>query len=408
MIDPKEGLYEHAEFLGLRNNVPADRFALGDLTAATNVDIDDAKRIARRTGYSAAVLAGAYKSVWSNGAVALAVRSETELIGISPAYVASVLRSGLTPGLDMSYTAPAGAVYYSNGLETGVVQDGRSRSWGLTVPTVPVATETGGVLPAGLYQYAVAYRRADGQISGTLRAGVIALTLGGLQLSDISVSSDPDVVDKLVYCSRADGDTLYLVGVLPAATTTFSYRLYSDATVVLQTQHLLPAPAGQLVDSFSGRTLVAAGGTLYYSEPYAPELFDLRKNYRLGAHITVLAALDDGVYVGTETQLLWMGGAVPEKWDVTPKLSYGAIRGTSAVCSRDMIDDGASDEFCAFFATTQGLCIGLGDGTVTNLTQSRFSYPIQERGAAVVRRHRGMTQGLVALQGVETAGNVAS
>ena len=48
------------------------------------------------------------------------------------------------------------------------------------------------------------------------------------------------------------------------------------------------------------------------------------------------------------------------------------------------------------------------DGKFQNLTQARYAYPMQERGAGVVRRHRGMIQYLSTLRGAETAGNVAA
>ena len=411
MIDPKEGLYEHAQFDGLRNNVPADRMGLNDLTVATNIDIDDSKRATRRKGHSAAVVAGAFKSLWSNGTVALAVKSETSLVLISPTFTEKTLRTGLTPGLDMSYTAPVTAVYYSNGVETGVVQDGLSRTWGLEPPAYqPAASVVGGILPAGRYQFTVTYLRADGQESGTGRAGYIDLAVaGGISLSGIPVSADAGVVDKCLYFSKNNGETLYRAGTVANSATVFSYYADGPGTVPLRTQHLFDAPAGQLVDTFGGaRALVASGDTLYYSEPYALELFDLRKNFRLPHPITMVAALDNGVYVGTDNGIMWFDGTVPEKWEYVPRLAYGAIRGAAAYCSRDMVLDGNGNKDVVVFATKQGLCVGEDGGNITNLTQARFAYPTQERGAAVIRRHRGMVQGVFSLQGAETAGNLST
>lgn len=411
MVDPKEGLYEHAQFDGLRNNVPADRFELGDLEAASNFDIDDSKRATRRKGHSAAVLTGVYKSLWSNGSVALAVKSETALVQIQPSYAETTLRTNLTPGLDMSYTCPATTVYYSNGVDTGVVQDSLSRSWGLVPPSdQPVAAAAGGLLVAGRYQFAVTYLRNDGQESGTPRSGLIDLTdNGGISLSAIPVSADPTVASKVIYFSKQNGDTLYRVGTIANSATTFNYYADAFGTVPLRTQGLQQPPAGQLVGSFAGGyTLVASGNRLYRSEPFALELFDLRKNNRFGSAITMVAAMDDGVYVGTTHAVLWLGGTDPAKWDMSPRLSYGAIRGAATYCSQDMLGEGKGDAFAVVFATTQGLCVGTNGGKVTNLTQARFAYPVQERGAAIVRRHRGIIQGVVSLQGVETAGNTAA
>lgn len=408
-ISEKEGLYEHAGFLGLRNTVPSDRFDLGDLEAAPNVDIDDSRRVTRRYGHGAAVVSGACRSLWSDGLTALVVRNDTTLVQILPDYTLRTLRTGLSSGLDMSFGALAARIYYSNGMETGVVEEGRSRSWGLEIPGVPTATAVGGVLPSGRYQFAVTYLRSDGQESGSSRAGIIALSdTGGISLSAIPVSSDPDVPKAAIYFSKCDGEMLYRAGVIPNGDTMFSYQLEASMQIPLRTQHLRAAPAGQFVDEINGRTLVAKGDTLCFSEPYAPELFDLRKNFRFAGPITMIAALDSGVYVGTEARVIWLDGAVPEEWRYSERLLYGAVRGAVTKTSRDLVLDGQGTKRVAVFATRQGICVGEDGGGIINLTNERFAYPVQDRGAVVVRQHRGLVQCLAALQGAETAGNASS
>ena len=409
-IDEREGLQEHARFKGLRNTVPSDRFELGDLEAAESVDIDDSERVTRRKGHGAAVVSGACKSLWSNGATALAVQNETNLVQILPNYATVTLRTGLISGLDMSYTSIGARVYYSNSVNTGIVEGGRSRSWGITPPAgQPAAAVIGGVLPAGRYQFAVTFLRSDGQESGSSQASLVELqSTGGIRLSLLPVTTDADITHRAVFFSKRDGETLYRVGVLGMTETTFDYQMEESMRVPLSTQHLRPAPAGQLVGSFNGRTLVASGDTLFYSEPYAPELFDLRKNHRFASPITLVAGLDSGVYLGTLDEVLWLGGSDPQKWTFSPRLAYGAILGAATTCSRDMILDGAGTKQVVVFATTQGVCVGADGGEIVNMTQDRFLYPQQERGAAVIRRHRGMVQALVSLQGAETAANVSS
>ena len=410
-ISEKEGLYEHAGFLGLRNTVPSDRFGLGDLEAAQNVDIDDSQRVARRYGHGAAVVSGACRSLWSDGLTALVVRNDTTLVQILPDYTLRTLRTGLTPGLDMSFEALAARVYYSNGMETGVIEGGRSRSWGLEIPGVPTATTAGGVLPAGRYQFAVTHLRSDGQESGSSRAGIIALSdIGGISLSGITVSSDPDVSEAAIYFSKRDGEmpALFRAGIIPNGNTTFSYQIEASMQIPLRTQHFRPPPAGQFVDTINGRTLVAKGDTLYYSEPYAPELFDLRKNFRFAGPIVMVAALDSGVYVGTEARVIWLDGKTPEDWAYSERLMYGAVRGAVTKTSRDLVLDGQGVKRVAVFATKQGICVGEDGGGIINLTRERYAYPIQDKGAVVVRQHRGLVQCLTALQGAEVAGNASS
>ena len=413
-IDPKEGLQEHAGFLGLRNTVPSDRFGLGDLEAATNVDIDDSGRVTRRKGYSAQVVSGACKSLWSDGTTALAVRSETDLVQIQPDYSVATLRSNLAPVLDMAYTGVAGRVFYSNGVDTGVVQNGRSRSWGLVPPIgQPTASAIGGVLKAGTYQFAATFLRRDMQESGTIAAGTINIADNqGVSLASLPVSSDPDVVKVAVYFSKRNGEMLFRVGLLLPNAGAFTYQMEASMQVPLITQHLRPAPPGQIVDNLNGgRTLVARDNVLYYSEPYSLELFDLRKNFTYPSRITLVVGMNSGAYIGTADDVVWMDGTVPEKWTSTPKLSYGAIPGAVTVCSKDMVNAGAEGgrlmgekgRLVAVFATTRGVCVGEDNGMIVNLTQERFLYPAQDKGAMLVRRHRGFVQGLVTMQGAEIA-----
>ena len=411
-INPDEGLFEYAQFSGLRNTVPVDQIGLDDLDVASNIDINDAKRATLRKGHAAAMFAGNFTSLWANASQMLAVSGPT-LVRLLPDY--AVLCTGLIPGLDMSYTPVAGRVFYSNSVDKGIIQDGRSRTWGLDVPSAhPIASDIGGVLPAGRYQFAVTYLRSDRQESGSLAAGSIDLaSAGGVRLDAIPVSTDADVEAKVLYFTKCNGDTLYRVGIITPSTTWFNYMVQSSGTVRLITQHLRPAPAGQIVENFNGgRMLVAQGNVLYYSEPYSLELFDLRKKYTFESRITLVSALDNGCFLGTENEVVWLDGSVPEKWNFAPKLAYGAIIGASTQCSRDMILDGQGTKQVAVFGTHYGLCVGFDGGEIINLTQDRWLWPIQPKGCAIVRRHRGFVQALVSFQGsensvIETVGNAS-
>ena len=382
-INPDEGLFEYAQFSGLRNTVPVDQIGLDDLDVASNIDINDAKRATLRKGHADAMFAGNFTSMWANASQMLAV-SGTTLVRLLPDYV--VLRPGLTPGLDMSYTSIAGRVFYSNSVDKGIIQDGRSRTWGLDVPSAhPIASDIGGVLPAGRYQFAVTYLRSDGQESGSLVAGSIDLaSAGGVRLDAIPVSTDSNVGAKVLYFTKCNGDTLYRVGIIAPSTTWFNYMVQSSGTVRLITQHLRPAPAGQIVENFNGgRTLVAQGNVLFYSEPYSLELFDPRMKYTFESRITLVSALDNGAIIGASTE-----------------------------CSRDMILDGQGTKPVAVFGTHHGLCVGFDGGEIINLTQDRWLWPIQPKGCAIVRRHRGFVQALVSFQGsensvIETVGNAS-
>ena len=408
-IDEREGLEEYANFQGLRNTVSAESFSKEDLVTALNIDIDDSLGISRRKGFSAPVTASIDRDIWASGSICLGVGSNALKL-VQPDWTVTTLRSGLTASKQLSYAIVGDRIFWSNGVELGCVQNGANRTWGLEVPTMSVAVATGGTLTAGKYQYAVTYLRSDGQESGALRAGTIELAaIGGIALSAISVSTDPAVTQKVVYASPVGGETLFRAGVIDNSTTVFAIREVRMGASPLLTQFLSPPPAGDFIGYHGGIMLVAKGSRLYPSEPYAPELFDFRKSVPFADRITMIAPVKTGLWVGTDSQILWLNGAVPEQWDFKVAAEYGAVPGTLTYGDAELIGDGSvAGDSVAFFATKRGLRAGHLGGRLINLDRDRFAYPIQERGAGIVRRHRGMAQFVVTLQGAETAGNVAA
>lgn len=407
--DPREGLFTFGPFMGLRNNVASDAFSPEDLEVALNIDLDDSLAAARRKGYSAPVTAAVDRDLWAKGSVCLGVGSNALKL-VNPDWTTTTLRSGLTAGRSLSYAAVGDRVFYTNGVEAGCVQNSAHRTWGLAVPGTPVATAAGGSLRVGKYQYTVTYIRSDGQESGAGLAGTIELTApGGISLSAVPVSTDPSVAYKAVYCTSTDGETLYRVGVIPNADTTFAISEPRMGASPLITQFLGAPPVGEHIGYWKGWMLVGAGNRLYPSEPFAPELFDVRRAAPFLDRITMVAPVRDGVWVGTASQVIYLTGESPETWSYREVADYGAIPGAVAYGDQELLGDGsAAGEAAVFFATTRGLCVGRVGGAFANLTQARFAYPIQERGAAIVRRHRGIAQLVTTMRGAETPGSVAA
>lgn len=405
-IDEREGLEEFASFQGLRNNTAAESFSKEDLVTALNVDIDDSLGISRRKGFSAAATTAVDRGLFASGSICLGVGSNSLKL-VNPDWTTTTLRTGLTASKHLSYAVAGDRVFYSNSVETGCVQGSVHRTWGLEVPGMPVATATGGTLTAGKYQYAVTFLRNDGQESGACKAGTIELTdIGGISLSSISVSSDPTVTYKAVYMSSVGGETLFRAGLVANATTEFSIREPRMGASPLLTQFMGPPPAGSFLGYYGGLMLVAKENRLYPSEPYAPELFDVRKSVPFSDKITMVAPVKNGLWVGTDSQILWLDGAVPEKWDFKVVAEYGVVSGALTYNDSELIGDGsAAGDSVAFFVTKRGLRVGHLGGRLVNLDRDRFAYPSQPRGAGIVRRHRGMAQFVATLQGVETAGN---
>lgn len=399
---------EYTGWRGLRNNVPSVGFDLPDLEVALNIDVDDELIAHRRKGHSAVVIAGVDRDIYAEGAICMGVGSDALKL-IAPNYGLITLHAGLTPLRPLSYAAVGDRVYYTNGAELGVVHNGARRAWGMTPPAIPAATATGGALRPGRYQYAMTYLRSDDQESGARLSGVIELTAtGGIALTALAVSMDATVDRKVIYLSDVDAKQMWQYAVLANATTTFTITEPRTSSLLLATQFLTPPPAGDIIAYANGRMLVALGSRLYPSEPYAPELFDLRKGTPFTAPLTMVAPLEDGTWVGTQTEVAWLPNAEPEKWEFRKQSSDGVVVGTPVISDGVLIGDGGKKTPAVFFATTRGLCAGMAGGELVQFIEGRFDIPAQARGAGVVRKHRGIAQYMVTLQGTEIAANVAA
>lgn len=412
-----EETVEFAKFAGLRNTVSPERFEPSDLAVATNVDIDDSLQLLRRRG-ATQVRAGVYTALWGDGIYAYGVKAGS-LIRINPDESELVLRTGMSAQARMAFAGvtPGGRVYYANGVQSGAIENGVSRSWGLEIPPSngAASVSTSGFLRAGRYLWVVAYVRPDGQVSGT--RGVTTVEVpgertglsGGFTISSIPQSTDPDVRYIEVYISDCNGETLYSRGVINnAASNTFVYTSEVPPGRVLYTQHLGPVPSGADVIAYAfGRTFAGVGNLLFVSEPNSPELFDYRAAYQMDSNITIIAPQADGVYLATETSISWHQGKNPTEWEYLQKFPYGGIRGTLALAPAEWAAPG-QDGDVSIFMSSQGVIVGGNGGNVDNITQERFLFPIQGEGVGLARRHRGFKQYLAALRGAETAADSAA
>ena len=376
-------------FTGLRNDRPVERFEDGDLSVAQNIDIDNSGAVSRRDGYTLRS-AGAKHSLWSSDDETLALYvSGTSLVRLNADMSGTVLMTGLTAGLPMAYWKTLDRVYFTNGQQSGVLDNGVVRSWGLLVPSAPAVSVTVGAMPAGAYQYTMTYFRNDGQESGAALAGAVAVPEGGGLVFVMPVSSDPTVTLKAIYLSTPNSEAMYQAVVVPNGTTSTTYtESTAELNLPLVTQFLAPPPAGQIVRDYRGVMYLASGDALYPSEDYAYELFDYRKVIPLDGRVTLVEALDDrgigGLFVGTDRTCGILAGRGIADFEYVPKVNYGAVEGAAVRVDGSLFgDDSAGARLLPVWLTTQGVCVGLPQMEIRNLTRTRYRIAASGRGAGV-------------------------
>lgn len=384
----------YAAFSGLRNDVRPERFELADLVAADNVDIDKTGSIARRAGYTS-VLGGAAHSLWADELqeVCLFVNS-SGLRRLARDMTASAVASLMDTASPMSYTRVSDRVYFCNGRDIGIFEANAVRAWGMPVAPLPSAAPAVGVMPAGNYQFVMTWMRADGQESGCGIAGRVTLPAGGGIAFSTPAAPMADIVGANLYVSPANSDVLlYATTLAPGDGITWQTDP-SELSLDLKTQFLSPPPAGHLVAFYRGYMFIAVGDTLYVSSPYGYELFDLQRHWQLDGRITMLAPFMEkernvntgdgsGFFIGTDRSMGVIAGTDPDSFQYVPKVDYGAVPGTLQYVDGSLVRDGGSGaRKLPMWLSAKGVCVGLPDLLINNLTRSRFDFDVGGQGAA--------------------------
>jgi hypothetical protein len=384
-------------FSGLRNDVSPERFDSGDLAVADNIDIDRTGRIARRAGYTQQV-AGASHSLWANEQGTQCFFAQSNTLYALNANLSSTPIATLSNSDKIWFEQVNDRVYFSNGTDTGVIeQGGAARSWGVAPPVLPEVVLGTGNMNCGTYLFTMTYLCVDGQESGAPAAATVQIPAdgGAITFTDLPIPGDPRIIAKAIYLTEANGEDLYQALIIPVTTGSATYA--NDGTELnlpLDSAFLQAAPPGQIVAYYRGRMWVAQGDVLYPSEPYAYERFDPRLNMQLDGRITLLAALTDkelydtgknsGFFIGTDRSCGVLIGSSPEDFQYVPKTSYGAVFGAVDKLDGSVFEDGSTGTLeIPAWLTTEGICVGMPGMVVRNLTRTRYTFPVGTRGAGL-------------------------
>jgi len=163
----------------------------------------------------------------------------------------------------------------------------------------------------------------------------------------------------------------------------------------------VPAVRGKLLGAppnadylayFNGRIYLASGKTLWATELYLYDYVDKTRTFiSFEANITGVAAVTDGLYVGTEDAVYFLSGAFGQMARI--KLAdVGMVAGSMVEVPADVIRGNSSSRNAVMFMTRFGVFSGLDGGVATNLTQSRVEFPVSDRVAPMYRLQDGMNQ----------------
>lgn len=371
---------------GMNNRLPDHALYDSDervqlLRSAVNVDVTNAGTLRRRPGYTKLAAGTDCHSLAKIGEEHFFVDG-AELKLVEADRTVRTLRGGLTPGARMSFAvAPTGDVIFSNGHEMGRVYAGAAHRFSAPAAPTPTVTVAAGVMPAAAYQVSLAFVDEQGLGPAATPALVTLASPGGLL---VDVPALPDGVEQAhIYLTAPNGQTLQRARTVAAAGPVLIGSV-GALGARCYTQNLAELPAGRIVRSHMGRTLVAAGNTLHFTEPYSPLCVPSKGYIMLPAEITVVEPCEGGVYVVAD-QAYWLGGDLAEA-ELRVVLPYGApFGGSGAVPNTKSV----------WWMSHRGLVLADKSGNAKNLQERDIDFALMEQAAGTFIERGGLKQFLV-------------
>lgn len=407
---PEDRLVALVPAVGVNNLGDETAQAINVLRDAVNVDINREGRIMRRAGRTEIHAAQVEThSLFAEKPFPYALYADgPNLIALDHALRDTPVAGGLASGLPLSYALINSAIFWSNGVQSGMVTaELDALPWAPEAPAGQPLLEAfaSGGMAAGGYQVAITYRDLLGRESGATVAAVVEVQQGqGIRLTAIPQPTSSAVTTVRVYRTDANDTSLRHVRDIPVGMTTLVLGSGNRGRL-LDTQHLRPLPAGHIVRYGHGRQWVARDNELFWSEPMRYGLFNPAYNrVRFGGRISLVRPVGEGgegagVFVSAGGRTFWLGGANPSAFTRRIVDSAEAVEGTDAITDGRVWKLETSDQVAAWLSSEGFFCIGLPGGSMIRLRDDEVAADSGERGAVLYREERGMRQFIASLQG---------
>lgn len=381
-------MMELKAFSGLANTVSSEAIPDGGLVEALNVDIDDSGSIRRRRGMTR-IDTGSFHSLFSSADGMVLVVKDGALCRLNDAMQATVIYPGV--GRNKLHYEQVGDVVFAKSQDCAIRigAKGDAQEWG--VPHVPgMRLEAlAGTMPEGVYQVAATYvRRADGLEGGVSEIQVIALP--GNSAIAVTLPERPGYRAS-IYLSAPNGEVLFLADSGVTGSTVISSQAVQRGIPLRTVGKYPPTGRGPIGRSF-GRIYIADGHVLWATDPGQYEQVTRDNGYRLfEGRITFIASVAAGVFVGTEVGVYFMAGPF-DAAKLTQVSTQGAPEQTPQEIDLAYVLNGDQQGVGVLFMTDGGICVGLADGQVINLTNRQFEFPKASDVSVMYRKQDGLNQ----------------
>lgn len=346
-----------------------------------NLDINTAGNFRTRRGFTLLTSMDDAHSLWSprDQSFGLFVRGAVlHRLVVRDGQTYSAAVSSVMPGRPMSYCEHADEVFFSNGVDLGVVTRTSVRRLGVDVPGAPtLTTVAGGPVPAGKYSLALSLVLPGGEESGL--SDITSATLAQDSTVTVSIPSAGGMGTSTVrvYSTSTNGDVLYRVADLPVGLVSYTLSLLNIGKVA-DNQFLTRMKPGGIVRAYNGRLITARGDEVWFSEPFRYGLTSPRHNFlRFNARVTMVEPVVDGVYVSTQEAVYFLRGDKPGAFTQS-LVSANAAFGTGTAVPIGALPKKYADQAtgaAVVWLGARGYSLGMPGGTVHDVQQDRLLLP---------------------------------
>lgn len=169
-------------------------------------------------------------------------------------------------------------------------------------------------------------------------------------------------------------------------------------------------PKATSIEAYKGRIYLAAKKTLWATELYQYHYVDRTKNFmQFEYDITLVMAVGDGLYIGTEGGLYFIQGVLGS-FKLTKINDDPVLPGSGQFVPAELAHPHARNQpvpsgVAAVFMSTCGVMAGFDNGVCYNLTYGTFVFPAGISAAALYRQDQGANSYIAA---VDSAGGPAA
>lgn len=165
-------------------------------------------------------------------------------------------------------------------------------------------------------------------------------------------------------------------------------------------------PRATALAYYNGRIYLARKRMLWATILYLYSLVDKTRGFiQFEDDITMVAAVADGLYVGTTEGLWFLHGGSFETLQRTRVMDSAVIPGSMVYIPAELanppqVGPGVDSpvQVSIAFMTVRGFCVGEDGGKCTNFTEGKYFFPQAPQSAAFWRRQDGLNQYVLSLQ----------